>query len=134
MKFRRVRIDKNEWIEHLKQIGSDKKWFLYLLNQYNTECFNLYIDSLKNESIIVGAYTISNSVNIVDCSIFIFPKYRRNGIAKDFITELISKNEKIQFTVSKYNIISLNLFKSLNTLLNIDFNDKENSIIITKKD
>lgn len=133
MKFYHVKIEKNEWKEHIKKLGSEKKWFFSLLKKQDIEYYNLYIDSLKNERILAGAYTISDFVNIPDCSIFIFQEYRRNRIAKDFITELILKNEKIQFTVSKYNIISLQFFNSLNILLNIDFIDKENSFIITKK-
>ena len=116
MKLSQSKIDKKTWLLQLNKIGLDKKWFLSIGNPVNIDFISLDILSSNEERIQIGACSFTPFDDMIDCSIFIFPEYRRKGYAKKFISELISAFVNIQFTVSKYNSNSLRLFETIENL------------------
>lgn len=124
-------IKRNDFIKGLSNIGSDRKWFLYIVKLKNLNFFTIYYKVEGNIKIIgMGNIYKLNSKN--DYSFFIFPQYRRNGFGKKFIKELIQVNNNIQFTVSEYNKESLSMLQSIDEL-NIQMKTTETPIIIFEK-
>jgi RimJ/RimL family protein N-acetyltransferase len=132
MKLTQSKIDKKAWLSQLNKIGMDKKWFLSICNQLNTDFNRLYILSSNEERIEIGGCAFTQFDDVVDCSIFIFPEYRRKGYAKKCISELISSFVNIQFTVSKYNTKSLSLFESIANLKKSEINTRNMTYSFTK--
>ena len=127
------KIDKNEWTAKLKKIGIDQKWLLSIYMEKATEFYSLDYQIFNKEITSVGACYFLQMDSGIDCSFFIFPEYRRKGFAKKFISEVISNYDNIQFTVSKYNSPSLRLFDSIPVLKESQINEKNNTIIFSKK-
>ncbi len=132
MTFSESNIDKKTWLSQLNKIGMDKKWFLSICNQINTDFISIDILSSNEEYIQIGACSFTEFDNVVDCSIFILPQYRRKGFARIYISELISSIANIQFTVSKYNINSLCLFETIENLKKSEINTTNMTYIFTK--
>jgi hypothetical protein len=132
MKLTQSKIDKKVWLSQLNKIGMDKKWFLSICNQINTDFISLDILSSNEEYIQIGACTITEFDDVTDCSIFIFPQYRRKGYARIYIYELVSSIANIQFTVSKYNTNSLSLFETTENLKKSEINTRKMTYIFTK--
>ena len=132
MKLTQSKIDKKAWLSQLNKIGMDKKWFLSICNQVNTDFNRLYILSSNEERIQIGGCAFTQFDDVVDCSIFIFSEHRRNGYAKKWISELVSSFVNIQFTVSKYNTNSLSLFESIANLKKSEINTRNMTYSFTK--
>ena len=132
MKLTQSKIDKKAWLSQLNKIGMDKKWFLSIRNQINTDYISLDILSSNDEYIQIGACTITKFDDVMDCSLFIFPQYRRKGNARKYISELVSSIVNIQFTVSKYNTNSLSLFESIANLKKSEINTRNMTYSFTK--
>jgi GNAT superfamily N-acetyltransferase len=131
MKFILNEIKRDEFIKGLAIIGSDKKWFLYIVKIKNLNFFNIsYQIDAKIQIIGMGYIYKLNSKN--DYSFFIFPQYRKKGLGKKFIKELIQINNNIQFTVSEYNKESLSMLQSIDGL-SIQMKTIETPIIIFEK-
>lgn len=126
------KIETKEGIDQLNKIGADKKWFLSF---FNTKIDGVYsIDLVENDCTIkVGVCIFVQYDSASDCSFFIFPKYRRQGFARNIISDLTLKNENIQFTVSNFNTISLKLFESIEILTKLETKTKNNTCIFIKK-
>ena len=123
------RISRNIWISEQKKLGTDIKWFGKIPLETDTSFFMIEdYRSIKTPKMI-GACFLYNIDSKVDCSFFVLPEFRRKGFAREFIIDLISKFEHIQFTVSKFNQPSLNLFKSIIQLENTMINEKNNTFI-----
>ena len=58
-------------------------------------------------------------------SFFISPYERKKGCARRFILKIFNKLENIEFTVSKFNQPSLNLFNSISPLKNTILSKKK---------
>jgi hypothetical protein len=107
--------------------------FIIILNiQINTDYISLDILSSNDEYIQIGACTITEFDDVMDCSLFIFPQYRRKGNARKYISELVSSIVNIQFTVSKYNTNSLSLFESIANLKKSEINTRNMTYSFTK--
>ena len=121
-------IGRKEWFAQLNKIGMDKKWFISINNYRKPEFFGIYFSPMDEERIQVGACAFTKFDVFIDCSIFIFPEYQRNGYAKQIISDLISTIINIQFTVSIYNSISLCFFNSI-PILEVCQNNERNSTV-----
>jgi hypothetical protein len=132
MKLSQSKIDKKTWLSQLNKIGLDKKWFLSISNQVNIDFISLDILLSNEERIQIGACSFTQFDDVIDCSIFIFPEYRRKGYAKKFISELISSFVNIQFTVSTYNSNSMRLFETIAILIKSEMNTKNKTYRFTK--
>jgi hypothetical protein len=132
MKLAQSKIDKKVWLAQLNKIGVDKKWLLSISNQRNTNFHSLDILSSDVERMQIGACSFTQFNDIIDCSIFIFPEYRRKGYAKKYVTDLISNFVNIQFTVSKYNSNSLRLFETIAILKKSEINTRTRTYRFTK--
>ena len=75
-------IGRREWLAQLNKIEMDKKWFLSINNHRKPEFFGIYFSPMDEERIQIGACAFTKFDVFVDCSIFIFPEYQRNGNAK----------------------------------------------------
>ena len=133
MKFSLNRITKTEWVSQIKKIGNDQKWFLSINNQPIVDFFSINTGSQDIDRIQIGACAFTKFDGFVDCSIFIFPEYRRNGHAKEIIFELTSTITNIRFTVSNYNCSSLSFFNSLPILEVCQKNETNKTFIFRKK-
>jgi hypothetical protein len=125
-------IGRNEWLAQLNKIERDKKWFLSINNHRKPEFFSIYFSPKDEERIQIGACAFTKFDVFVDCSIFIFPEYQRNGNAKQIISDLTSTIFNIQFTVSTYNSTSLSLFNSI-PILKVSQNNERNRTITFMK-
>lgn len=132
MTFLLDRIVKKEWTTQLKQIGTEQKWFISIFHQQRSEFYNVHILTMNEEKIHIGLCTISKIDTITDCSIVIFPEHRRKGFATQLISDLTTRFEQIQFTVSTYNTISLRLFDSIALLKYSESNNKNKTRTYTK--
>ena len=132
MTFLLNRIEKKEWSTQLKQIGTEQKWFISIFHQQKSEFYNVEILSINEEQIHIGLCTFSKIDTATDCSIVIFPEHRRKGFATQLISDLTTRFEKIQFTVSTYNTISLRLFYSIPLLKHSESNSKNKTRTFTK--
>ena len=127
-----INIERKEWFAQLNKIGLDKKWFLSINNHRKPDFFGIYFGPMDGERIQIGACAFTKFDVFVDCSIFIFPEYQRNGNAKQIISDLTSTIFNIQFTVSTYNRTSLSLFNSI-PILEISQNNERNRTITFMK-
>ena len=125
-------IGRREWLAQLNKIEMDKKWFLSINNHRKPEFFGIYFSPMDEERIQIGACAFTKFDVFVDCSIFIFPEYQRNGNAKQIISDLTSTIFNIQFTVSTYNSTSLSLFNSI-PILEVSQNNERNRTITFMK-
>ena len=125
-------IGRREWLAQLNKIEMDKKWFLSINNHRKPEFFGIYFSPMDEERIQIGACAFTKFDVFVDCSIFIFPEYQRNGNAKQIISDLTLTIFNIQFTVSTYNSTSLSLFNSI-PILEVSQNNERNRTITFKK-
>ena len=126
------RIGRNEWLVQLNKIEMDKKWFLSINNHRKPEFFGIYFSPMDEERIQIGACAFTKFDVFVDCSIFIFPEYQRNGNAKQIISDLTLTIFNIQFTVSTYNSTSLSLFNSIPILEVCQNNERNRTITFMK--
>jgi RimJ/RimL family protein N-acetyltransferase len=120
-------------VSQIKKIGNDQKWFLSINNQTIVDFFSINTGSQDIDRIQIGACAFTKFDGFVDCSIFIFPEYRRNGHAKEIIFELTSAITNIRFTVSAYNRSSLNLFNTLSFLEVCRKNETNNTFTFRKR-
>ena len=125
-------IGRREWLAQLNKIEMDKKWFLSINNHRKPEFFGIYFSPMVEERIQIGACAFTKFDVFVDCSVFIFPEYQRNGNAKQIISDLTSTIFNIQFTVSTYNRTSLSLFNSI-PILEVSQNNERNRTITFMK-
>ena len=127
------KIEKKEWTLYLKNIGLDRKWLLSIYQERNNDfySFGYYYSSSDNLSTVGACYFLQLETG-TDCSFFILPEYRRKGFAKKFITEIASKFDNIQFTVSKYNKPSISLFESIPFLKMTKKNERNRTLIFSK--
>ena len=125
-------IGRREWLAQLNKIEMDKKWFLSINNHRKPEFFGIYFSPMDEERIQIGACAFTKFDVFVDCSIFIFPEYQRNGNAKQIISDLTSTIFNIQFTVSTYNSTSLSLFNSIPILEVCQNNERNRTITFMK--
>jgi len=132
MKLSQRKIDKKTWSSQLNRIGMDKKWFLSICNQVNIEFISLEISSSSEERIQIGACSFTHFNDMIDCSIFIFPEYRRKGYAKKCISELVSSIANIQFAVSKFNTNSLCFFETIENLKKSEIQSRNMTYIFIK--
>ena len=90
----------------------DKIWLISLIhNSKNLEYYNIF----NNENIIVGIGSRSREQNKNEFSFLIMPAFRRSGYGKSFIEFIKNNYPNSCFVVSKFNTISLNMFRrSLN--------------------
>ena len=126
------KIETKEGIAQLNKIGADKKWFLSFYNELNKEFYNIDFHSKDDDKLNIGVCIICKYKDITDCSLFIFPTFRRQGFASEIISILIAKFEDVQFTVSNYNSNSLKLFESIQSLNISSINKRNNTIIFSK--
>ena len=125
-------IGRKEWLAQLNKIEMDKKWFLSINNHRKPDFFGIYFSPMDEERIQIGACAFTKFDVFVDCSIFIFPEYQRNGNAKQIISDLTLTIFNIQFTVSTYNSTSLSLFNSI-PILEVSQNNERNRTITFMK-
>ena len=125
-------IGRKEWLAQLNKIEMDKKWFLSINDHRKPDFFGIYFSPMDEERIQIGACAFTKFDVFVDCSIFIFPEYQRNGNAKQIISDLTSTIFNIQFTVSTYNRTSLSLFNSI-PILEVSQNNERNRTITFMK-
>ena len=125
-------IGRKEWLAQLNKIKMDKKWFLSINNHRKPDFFGIYFSPMDEERIQIGSCAFTKFDVFVDCSIFIFPEYQRNGNAKQIISDLTLTIFNIQFTVSTYNSTSLSLFNSI-PILEVSQNNERNRTITFKK-
>lgn len=125
-------IGRKEWLTQLNKIEMDKKWFLSINNHRKPDFFGIYFSPMDEERIQIGACAFTKFDVFVDCSIFIFPEYQRNGNAKQIISDLTLTIFNIQFTVSTYNSTSLSLFNSI-PILEVSQNNERNRTITFMK-
>ena len=125
-------IGRKEWLAQLNKIEMDKKWFLSINNHRKPDFFGIYFSPMNEERIQIGACAFTKFDVFVDCSIFIFPEYQRNGNAKQIISDLTLTIFNIQFTVSTYNSTSLSLFNSIH-ILEVSQNNERNRTITFMK-
>ena len=125
-------IGRKEWLTQLNKIEMDKKWFLSINNHRKPDFFGIYFSPMDEERIQIGACAFTKFDVFVDCSIFIFPEYQRNGNAKQIISDLTLTIFNIQFTVSTYNRTSLSLFNSI-PILEVSQNNERNRTITFMK-
>ena len=125
-------IGRKEWLAQLNKIEMDKKWFLSINNHRKPEFFGIYFSPMDEERIQIGACAFTKFDVFVDCSIFIFPEYQRNGNAKQIISDLTLTIFNIQFTVSTYNSTSLSLFNSIPILEVCQNNERNRTITFMK--
>ena len=125
-------IGRKEWLAQLNKIEMDKKWFLSINNHRKPDFFGIYFSPMNEERIQIGACAFTKFDVFVDCSIFIFPEYQRNGNAKQIVSDLTLTIFNIQFTVSTYNSTSLSLFNSI-PILEVSQNNERNRTITFMK-
>lgn len=125
-------IGRKEWLTQLNKIEMDKKWFLSINNHRKPDFFGIYFSPMDEERIQIGACAFTKFDVFVDCSIFIFPEYQRNGNAKQIVSDLTLTILNIQFTVSTYNSTSLSLFNSI-PILEVSQNNERNRTITFMK-
>ena len=125
-------IGRKEWLAQLNKIEMDKKWFLSINNHRKPDFFGIYFSPMNEGRIQIGACAFTKFDVFVDCSIFIFPEYQRNGNAKQIISDLTLTIFNIQFTVSTYNSTSLSLFNSI-PILEVSQNNERNRTITFMK-
>ena len=125
-------IGRKEWLAQLNKIEMDKKWFLSINDHRKPDFFGIYFSPMDEERIQIGACAFTKFDVFVDCSIFIFPEYQRNGNAKQIISDLTLTIFNIQFTVSTYNSTSLSLFNSI-PILEVSQNNERNRTITFMK-
>ncbi len=126
------KIAPKEGIAQLNKIGAERKWFLSFYHELNKEFHNIDLHSIGDDKMNIGLCIICKYQNITDCSLFIFPTFRRQGFASGIISILIAKFENVQFTVSNYNSNSLKLFESIQSLNISSINNRNNTIIFSK--
>ena len=125
-------IGRKEWLAQLNKIEMDKKWFLSINNHRKPDFFGIYFSPMNEGRIQIGACAFTKFDVFVDCSIFIFPEYQRNGNAKQIVSDLTLTIFNIQFTVSTYNSTSLSLFNSI-PILEVSQNNERNRTITFMK-
>ena len=123
------KIKRSDWLSEQKKLGTEIKWFGLIPIEANASFFMIENCDLIQTKKIIGACFIYNIDSNLDWSFFILPELRREGYAREFILEVISNFEHIQFTVSKFNQPSLNLFKSIYQLENTLINENNNTFI-----
>jgi hypothetical protein len=126
------KLDKEEWSIQFKKIGLDRKWLLSIYQEISNEYYSFGYKSSQDNFITVGACYFVKFELVIDCSFFIFPEYRRKGFARSFISELISKYDDIQFTVSLYNKPSVSLFESIPFLKKTIVNERNHTVVFNK--
>lgn len=132
MKLFLSEINKREWTTLLKKIGSDRKWFISILNQSKTEYYTINLDASINKKPAIGACTLCQFDEFVDCSIFIYSEFQKKGYGKEIVTQLTSLSPNIKFTVSIYNADSIKFFQSIPFLKRIDSNHVNKTISFKK--
>jgi GNAT superfamily N-acetyltransferase len=115
MKFTLNSSDRNSFICSLSKIEEGKKWFsfIYHSKQLKYYSINCLMNGLKIE---IGQCALKSIDSNLDCSFFIHPEYRRLGLARSFILQMINTKENLRFTVSNFNHPSISLFNSLREL------------------
>jgi RimJ/RimL family protein N-acetyltransferase len=121
-------INKSIWKTLLDHLGIEKKWLFFIPKDAKVDFFTIDLTDNNNRTLIGSAYLI-HYPDAIDCSFFVLPEFRRKGFARQFIIDLISKFEHIQFTVSKFNQPSMNLFSSMEILNDHSFNRVTNTHI-----
>lgn len=132
MTFFLHKITKEQWFIQHEKLGLDKKWFIQFNSRANTDFFKLCSTNIIKATIILGACTLTELDEKIDCSIFIFPEHQRKGYGTTCISELISTYDNIQFTVSMYNENSLRFFESLDCLNKTELKEQNRTFIFRK--
>jgi hypothetical protein len=109
MKFTFEISNRNQFVEKVNKIGSDKKWFSFVYHTKDIIFYDLKY-FISDYEIEVGQCIFTNLKSNIDCSFLIYPEYRGRSLAKMFVMQMIKSHQNIQFTVSLFNTRSLNLF------------------------
>ncbi|MBM3453962.1 MAG: GNAT family N-acetyltransferase [Bacteroidetes bacterium] len=126
------KIERRDWQAQLKYNGPQNKWFYSVNNNNKSDFFGIYILQIDVEKTQIGSIALNSMEDIMDCSIFIFPEYQRQGYATKCISVLISTYDNIQFTVSMYNENSLRFFESIDCLNKTVLKEQNRTFIFRK--
>lgn len=117
-----------QWKIEIETLKKEKKWLMYIPHDKKIQFCTINICE-ENRVFPVGAGYFFKKDEMIDWSFFIYPKFQKRGIAHHFIRYLLTEITNLQFTVSKFNQPSLNLFKSIIELENTMINEKNNTFI-----
>jgi hypothetical protein len=110
MRLKLIEALQGDFYEGLKSIGSDRVWFVYVTRLKNVRFF---IIRIEDQGVFdLGMFYISEIDGRNDYSFFIYKKYRRKGLAKEFIDLIVQMDVNSRFTVSEINYKSIRLFSN----------------------
>ncbi len=121
-----------QWKIEIETLNKEKKWLMYIPQDKKIQFCSINICE-ENKIFPVGAGYFFKKDEMIDWSFFIYPKFQKRGIAHYFVRYLLTEITNLQFTVSKFNKPSMNLFRSIVELREESFNIKTNSYVFRSK-
>lgn len=121
-------ISFSEWKIEINSLNKEKKWLMHLPHDKNIEFFTIKMSG-GNTNFYVGAGYFFKKDEMVDWSFFIYPEFQKRGFARSFVKQQLNEIRNIQFTVSKFNKASLGLFRSIEELQEVSYDQKINTYV-----
>lgn len=125
-------ISFSEWKIEINSLNKEKKWLKHLPHDKNIEFFTIKMSG-ANTNFSVGAGYFFKKDEMVEWSFFIYPEFQKRGFARSFVKQQLNEIRNLQFTVSKFNKASLGLFRSIEELQEVSFDQRINTYIFRGK-
>jgi len=121
-----------DWKIEIISLNKEKKWLMHLPHDKKIEFYTIKMSS-ANTNFSIGAGYFFKKDEMVDWSFFIYPEFQKRGFARSFVRHQLTEITNLQFTVSKFNKASLGLFRSIEELHEVSFDQKMNTYVFRGK-
>ena len=121
-----------DWKIEIISLNKEKKWLMHLPHDKKIEFYTIKMSS-ANTNFSIGAGYFFKKDEMVDWSFFIYPEFQKRGFARSFVRHQLTEFTNLQFTVSKFNKASLGLFRSIEELHEVSFDQKMNTYVFRGK-
>jgi hypothetical protein len=132
MKFTIEPVNYFQWKLEIETLKKEKKWLIHLPHDKKIEFYTIKMSG-ANTNFSVGAGFFFKKDEMVDWSFFIYPEFQKRGFARSFVKQQLNEIRNLQFTVSKFNKASLGLFRSIEELQEVSFDQRINTYVFRGK-
>jgi hypothetical protein len=128
MKFTIEPVNYFQWKLEIETLKKEKKWLMHLPHDKKIEFYTIKMSS-ANRNFSIGAGYFFKKDEMEDWSFLIYPEFQKRGFARSFVKQQLNEIRNLQFTVSKFNKASLGLFRSIEEIQEVSYDQKINTYV-----
>jgi GNAT superfamily N-acetyltransferase len=133
MKLYLKKVKKSNWVSNFKCLGVEIKWFGLLPRESDSFYYDIVLKISSNDSIVIGGCYFQKNEGKCNCSFYLLPEFRRKGFATELIKNIAQNVKNVRFSVSKYNSISIQFFKSMTEQNILTFSSIDQHLYYSKR-